>query len=72
MRFILQNSIEEGWWVCTDTAFGIVVKWKEHDFNGTQKVTPLEDNATHSAIEYATSLREMSEWLYATHKHIVL
>lgn len=34
-RFLLQPSREPGYWVATDTANGIVIRFKEHDFNGS-------------------------------------
>lgn len=45
-RFILQESQElPAWWVLTDIENEVVVKFKDKDFNGTQKVTPLNDDS---------------------------
>lgn len=45
-RFILQESQElPGWWILTDIENEVVVKFKDKDFNGTQKVTPLNDDS---------------------------
>lgn len=63
-RFILQESQDlPEWWVLTDTENEIVVKFKNKDFNGTQKVTPLnDDNVTLAKVGGAHGLaRVMGE-----------
>lgn len=57
-RFIIQESQDlPGWWVLTDTENEIVVKFKDKDFNGTQKVTPLnDDNVTLEKVGGAQGL----------------
>lgn len=70
-RFIIQKAQEDGWWVCTDTAFLIVARWREHDFNGSQVVTPLEDGAALTALNYARAMREMGDWLAANHYELL-
>lgn len=51
-RFVLEESQGlPGWWVLTDRVNEIVVRFKDKDFNGTQKVTPLnDDSATLSKV----------------------
>ena len=45
-RYKLEESQDlPGWWVLTDIENEIVVKFKDKDFNGTQKVTPLNDDS---------------------------
>ena len=63
-RFIIQESQDlPGWCVLTDTENEIVVKFKDKDFNGTQKVTPLnDDNVTLAKVGGAHGLaRVMGE-----------
>ncbi len=70
IRFILQPSKEKGYWVATDTEHNIVVTFKEHEFNETQKVTLLDRTAygsTEDALKVATYLREMADWLARYH-----
>lgn len=43
MRFRIEESKTPGWWVVTDTHNGIVVRFKDKDYNGTQEVTILDD-----------------------------
>ena len=43
MKYTIQESKDPGWWVVTDTENLVVLKFQEHQFNGTQKVTMLED-----------------------------
>lgn len=75
-RFILQNSQDlPGWWVLTDTENEIVVKFKDKDFNGTQKVTPLNDDSVTLAkvggvSGYARVMREIGEYMVQYHGDI--
>lgn len=68
-RFKLEKSKEkQGWWVLTDTANLVVIQFKEHEYNETQKVSPIEDslimNSPDPAAELAKILREMGEYMY--------
>ena len=75
-RFILQTSQDlPGWWVLTDTENEIVVKFKDKDFNGTQKVTPLNDDSVTLAkvggvSGYARVMREIGEYMVQYHGDI--
>ena len=63
-RVIIQESQDlPGWWVLTDIENEIVVKFKDKDFNGTQKVTLLnDDNVTLAKVGGAHGLaRVMGE-----------
>ena len=69
MRFKLEKSQDlPGWWVLTDTENRIVVKFKEHEYNETQKVTFLDDDQ--SVIEslgdfgIARVLREIGDYMF--------
>ena len=68
-RFKLEKSKEkEGWYVLTDTENLVAVKFKEHEFNETQKITHLDDDR--SVIEklgaqgIARVLREMGDYMF--------
>lgn len=75
-RFILQESQDlPGWWVLTDIDNEIVVKFKDKDFNGTQKVTPLNDDSVTLAkvggvSGYARVMREIGEYMVQYHGDI--
>ena len=75
-RFIIQESQDlPGWWVLTDTENEIVVKFKDKDFNGTQKVTPLnDDNVTLAkaggAQGFARVMREIGDYVARHHGDI--
>ena len=69
-RFIIQPSREPGSWVATDTENGIVVKFREHQFNETQQVTLLNGetfSSAQEALKAATHLRELADWLRENH-----
>lgn len=67
-RFIIQASqTQPDGWVCTDQENGIVCRFKEHQFNETQKFTFLEDVEEPAPQIIATALREMADWLRANH-----
>ena len=66
-RFILQPSQEQGFWVATDKENGIVVKFKEHQFNETQQVTLLEDADPNDCMKLAKAMSEIADWLRANH-----
>ena len=75
-RFILQTSQDlPGWWVLTDTENEIVVKFKDKDFNGTQKVTPLNDDSVilakaGGALGFARVMREIGDYVARHHGDI--
>lgn len=66
-RFVLQQSTQQGWWVCTDTVNNIVCKFKEHDFNNTSKFTFLDDVEHPDALAIAHIMREFGDWLGKNH-----
>ncbi|WP_289191599.1 hypothetical protein [Bacteroides acidifaciens] len=74
-RFILQPSQEPGFWVATDTEHNIVIKFREHQFNDTQKITLLDGNTfdrTDDATRIATYLREIADWLRREHYNTIM
>lgn len=69
-RFRLERSKElAGWWVLTDTDNLVVVKFKEHEFNETQKITFIDDDR--SVVEklgaqgIARVLKEMGDYMFS-------
>ena len=75
-RFVLRESQDlPEWWVLTDADNEIVVRFKDKDFNGTQKVTPLNDDSTTlakvgGAQGYARVMREIGEYMVRYHGDI--
>ena len=74
-RYILQQSRDlPNWWVLTDIIEGVVIRFAEHQFNETQRVTILdESNLQHdhdAANKVAHIMQEMGKWLYRCHYSI--
>ena len=68
-RFKLEKSTQQsGWWVLTDTENLVVVRFEEHKFNETQKVTVLEDSIfadkDDCAQELARVMSEMGNYMF--------
>ena len=70
-RFLLQPSKEEGWYVLTDTQLLITLRFRAGDFNGSQKVTHLDDSRITNPMDIATSLRLMGDWMQKYHKELI-
>ena len=70
-KYILQQSTDKGWWVATDKENGIVIKFQEHRFNDTQKVTTLEDIVNPNPLVLARQMRELTDWLLEKHRDIL-
>ncbi len=66
-NYVLQPSTDKGWWVCTDKKRNIVCKFKEGDFQNTQKNTILFEDKDTDELEVATAMREMGDYLQAHH-----
>ena len=75
-RFRLERSKQqENGWVLTDTENMIVVRFEEHRFNETQKVTLLNGDNVASmdeAMARVRALREMADWLSINHYNIAM
>ena len=69
-RFVLQRATNPGWWVVGDPEGMLVIKFKEHDFNGTRKITYLKDTSSAASAE-AGVLREIPEWLQLYHSEVL-
>lgn len=70
-RFLLQPSKEEGWYVLTDTQMLITLRFRAGDFNGSQKVTHLDDSRITNPMDIATSLRLMGDWIQKYHRELI-
>lgn len=70
-RFLLQPSKEEGWYVLTDTELLITLRFRAGDFNGSQKVTHLDDSRISNPMDIATSLRLMGDWMQKYHRELI-
>ncbi|MDO5525668.1 MAG: DNA breaking-rejoining protein [Prevotella sp.] len=69
-RFNFTPSSEHpGWWVLADTENNIVIRWQEHRFNDTQKVSVLNDTeiTEHTATDLARIMREMGDYIARHH-----
>ena len=69
-RFKLEKSRDlPGWWVLTDTENLVVIKFKEHEFNETQKITHLDNDQEVikrlGAQGIARVLREMGDYMFS-------
>lgn len=69
-RFKLEKSQEfPDWWVLTDTENLIVCKFKEHEYNETQRVSVIEDskfaNNPNCANELAHIMSEMGDYMFS-------
>lgn len=69
-RFKLERSQDlHDWWVLTDTLNLIVCKFKEHEFNETQRMTILEDsiflNRTDCVNELTHIMSEMGDYMFS-------
>ena len=71
-RFVLEKSQElPGWWVLTDTENMVVIRFKENDFNNSQKVTILGEKQEVldklGVNGLARAFREMADYLSINH-----
>lgn len=69
-RFKLEKSRDlPGWWVLTDTENLVVIKFKEHEFNETQKITHLDNDQevirSLGTQGIARVLREMGDYMFS-------
>ena len=67
MKYIIQkSSTKPNGWVLTDKENGVVVTFEDGDFNGTQKVTMLDDTRL-TPPQLARIMRELGEWAARHH-----
>lgn len=69
-RFSVAPSQErEGWLVAVDKQNNIVLIFEHGNFNDTVECKPLDDNAP--ALNIATAMRELADWLNKYHSVLV-
>lgn len=66
MRYKLTESETPGWWVVTDVENLVVLRFKEHEFNETQKVSILDESRI-NPMALPRIMREIGDWLAAHH-----
>lgn len=72
MRYLIQESNEDPlWWVLTDTQEGVVCRFREGDFNESQKFTLLKDNSEYDIASLPSVVNAMTEWLRETHYELI-
>lgn len=68
--YVLTPSLErEGWWCVADRRRNVVVRWQQGAWNETHIITPLNDQ--YQALDLATALREISEYVLTNYKHLM-
>lgn len=70
-RFVLQPSKEEGWYVLTDTQLLITLRFRAGDFNGSQKITMLDNHRIANPMDVPTSLRLMGDYMQTYHRELI-
>ena len=72
MKYLLQKSSEDPlWWVLTDTEAEIVCRFKEGEFNDTQKFTLLREDNEYDLNDLPAIASGMSDWLRDNHYEII-
>lgn len=66
-KYILQESENKGFWVCTDTINKIVVVFENGKFNETQKMTALDDFNPKNFMQISKYMREIGVYLFNNH-----
>lgn len=65
-----------GWWVLTDTENLVVLQFKEHDYNNSQKVTVLDESEllkdSEAAFKLARIMGEMGDYMARNHYHLAM
>ena len=69
--YILQPSKDAGFWVATDKKNNCVIKFREGAYNETAKITFLEDMPEADALELASVIRGLGDFLAANHPDLV-
>lgn len=69
--YLLQPSKDAGYWVATDKKNNCVIKFREGAYNETAKITFLEDMPKADALELASVIRGLGDFLAANHPDLV-
>lgn len=71
-RFILQPSAEKpNYFLITDQDNGIIIEFQKGKFNETQKITELNDLNPNDFMKIARIMREIGEYIFQEHKHLI-
>lgn len=71
-RYLLQKSDEDPMlWALVDTYEQIVCQFKEGDFNGSQRITTLNDDCDYDFAKLPGIVRAMADWLRENHYEIM-
>lgn len=71
-RFAVTNITNKpGWYVVADLDHLIKVEFKKGKFNETQKIFPIGEGKEMDALESATAMREIAEYLITNFKELV-
>lgn len=63
-RFALTTiDNKEGWYIAVDLDNRIKVEFKAHQYNKTNHIVKFGDGGVADALEEATAVRELSDWL---------
>jgi len=71
-RFTLNKATEPGWWLVADTQNGVVIKFKEHQFNDTQEVKMTDECKEKSVSDLARIMREIGDWMANNYYNIAM
>lgn len=66
MKYRLNESETPGWWVLTDIENMVVIRFREHEFNETQKVSLLDESRV-NPMALPRIMREMGDWIAQNH-----
>ncbi len=66
MRYVIEQNAAGDGWVATDTVNLIVAQFTQGNFNGTQRITLLDESLITPA-QLPRLLRELGDWLAANH-----
>lgn len=71
-KYTLQRSDTQPlWWVLTDTENQVVCRFREGEFNETQKFTPLNDASEYDVSKLPSIAADMSQWLADNHYELI-
>jgi hypothetical protein len=66
-RFTIEQSTAKDEWICTDKTNGVVCKFKNKQFNDTQKFSLLSDIKQPCVQVYTKVCGEIENWLKENH-----
>ena len=71
-RFTLTTiDNKEGWYIAVDLDNRIKIEFKAHQYNKTNHIVKFGDGGVADALEEATAVRELADWLLQNFKDIL-